>query len=204
MFEDRDSNFYEKGVSLVEIIVAIFIIAMFSAILISDFPRILRQFALSRASYTLAQDLRKAEDLGLSGVQIEDDGRNKIQAKGYGVYINLVNNTQYIIYADRGELPDSQYDGTEQFCSNESSDFDKDCILEIVQLSLENKSLYIKDIKNISGQSVSINFTPPGPTVEITGRLAGSIKIGIVLGLMTDKNKDRTIWVNTAGLVEVN
>ena len=82
----------EKGVTLVEIILVIFMITMFSGILVYNFPRVLKQFALSGASYKLAQDLRKVEDLGLSGVETIEG------AKGYGLYINIINNNaEYIL-----------------------------------------------------------------------------------------------------------
>ena len=70
----------ERGITLIEVIVVMVIVTMFSMILIADFPKILRQFAISRASYKLSQDIRRTEDLGLSGVQIGD---GLMQAKGY-------------------------------------------------------------------------------------------------------------------------
>ena len=63
---------FERGITLVEVVVVIFIVALFTIILISDFPKMLRQLALSRVSYNFAQDLRKAQDLGLSGIALKD------------------------------------------------------------------------------------------------------------------------------------
>ena len=97
----------QKGITLVEIIVAVFIIVIFSVMLISNFPKIQDEFAISRAAYQLAQDLRKTQDLGLSGVPLSDASGNLIvdingapmPVRGYGIYI-LSNSQQYIIYAD--------------------------------------------------------------------------------------------------------
>jgi type II secretory pathway pseudopilin PulG len=94
-------NINSAGITLVEIIVVIFIIALFSAIVIADFPTIQKHFALSRASYQLAQDLRKIQDLGLSGVQTKDMIGNTISVQGYGIYINTSQSReQYVMYAD--------------------------------------------------------------------------------------------------------
>jgi len=92
----------EKGITLVEILVVIFIIAALLTILVSDFPKIQRQFALSRATYKFAQDLRKAQDMALSGEEIKKPDGTIISVKGYGIYIdnrgNNGNNKEYKIY----------------------------------------------------------------------------------------------------------
>jgi type II secretory pathway pseudopilin PulG len=192
----------EKGITLVEIIIAILITALFSAILISDFPRILKQFALSKASYRLAQDFRKVQDLGLSGVQILDSENNPINAKGYGVYISLDDENKYIIYADRGgESFNSIYDNNLQSCSDISDS--GDCILETINITNENPDLYIEEIKNSVGNFTSINFAPPGPIVELDNLSEFSSEIGIVLGLRSYEDLKKTIWVNTAGLIRI-
>jgi len=192
----------EKGITLVEIIIAILIVTLFSAILISDFPRILKQFALSRATYKLAQDLRKTQDFGLSGVKTSDNQEELIIAKGYGVYFNLSNDTEYIIYADRGENPDFRYNGIGQFCiDNDQKDID--CILESIDISKENPDLFISGINNIDSNYTSINFVPPNPTTEIENISYGNFRIGIVLGLRFEPSRTRTVWVNKSGLIQI-
>lgn len=197
----------EKGVTLVEIIVVVFIIAIFSAILISDFPRILRQFALSRASYKLAQDFRRAEDLGLSGVQINysEFGIDEINAKGYGIYVDLNENRQYVVYADRGETPDLKYDNKGFYCDNPEHPED-DCILEVISINENNSELLIAGIEDEAGASinaVSVNFTPPNPTTTITDNLAEQhANIKIILGSESDEGT-RSVLANTSGLIQI-
>ena len=102
----------EKGVTLIEIIVVIFIIAIFSLIIIADFPGIEKQYALSNATYKLAQDFRRVQDLGLSGIQLLDADGNQINVQGYGIYINpAVSDSVYLIYADVGDEADQRYTG---------------------------------------------------------------------------------------------
>jgi len=194
------------GITLVEIAVVIFIVALFSTIMISDFPKIQRQFALSRVTYKLSQDLRRTQDLGLSGVRVNDSDENPITVKGYGIYVNLNQSTkQYIIYADVATIgvADQKYNGnfSTSLCSSQTSPT-SDCVIEeIIDISKENPSLYIKSIKinNVSFTFTSINFTPPGPIINIDNLSSGN-SVGIEL---SNGSATRTVWVNTSGLIEV-
>ncbi len=199
--------FQERGTTLVEIIVVIFIIAVFSSILVSNLPQILRQFALSRSIHSLSQNLRKVQDLGLSGVliiQSEEGEPDQIEAKGYGVYFNLAGSNQYIIYADRGDTPDYQYDGSSQMCGEDINP-EADCILEIIDVTEENSDLYIKEIENISSgfNSVSINFAPPNPSIVINNLSTNKKEVGIILGLKSDPSLSRSAWINISGLIRI-
>ena len=192
-----------RGITLIELIIVIFIIAYFSIILISDFPKMLRQFALSRVTYKLAQDLRKSEDLGLSGVPINDQNNNPIAIKGYGIYINLAESTtKYIIYADVDGNQKYSGDFSTHLCSDQINP-KSDCPIEkIIDISNENPSLSIKEpITNISEDLTSINFSPPNPTVRIDNINPSSSSVGITIG-NTD-GLERTIQVNTSGLISV-
>jgi type II secretory pathway pseudopilin PulG len=207
----------EKGISLVEIIVSIFIIALFTVILISDFPKMLRQFALSRASYQLAQDLRKTQDLGLSGVKLVDSTGTPIIVKGYGLYINTNDSANlYVIYADvagpadasGNRISDQKYSGDLLYplCSavNQIAEgpLTSDCVVEMVDITKEDPSLSIDSIINVSPPSyTSINFSPPGPITTVDGILSASSPVGIVF-----RNTDgvtRAVYINTSGLITV-
>ncbi|MCX6722403.1 MAG: prepilin-type N-terminal cleavage/methylation domain-containing protein [Candidatus Staskawiczbacteria bacterium] len=76
----------DRGTTLVELIVVVFIIALFSLITVSNFPQIQKQYALSAAAYSLAQDIRAAEDMGLSGAQTLSSDGQIISVKGYGFF----------------------------------------------------------------------------------------------------------------------
>lgn len=188
----------EKGATLVEIILVIFMITMFSGILVYNFPRVLKQFALSRVSYKLAQDLRRVEDLGLSGAETIQG------AKGYGIYVDTTNNTEYILYADRNGTPE-KFDATTQFCTDNPLDPLKDCILDKINIANENPSLYISGFENITMPSffTSINFKPPNPDISIDNLAQGSSKMAIILRVQGENDLERKVWVNTSGLIEV-
>ncbi len=202
----------QKGITLIELIVVMFLIVVFSMIVISDFPKIMRQHALSRATYKLAQDLRKTEDMGLSGVTIYDNNKDIILAKGYGVYFNMAQQKQYIIYADVPGEPDEngvrtsdqKYTGTGIICSDVKQDeldneiLTEDCVLEVIDISKENSSLFIENIGGYA--SVSINFVPPNPDVTIITDETSSPEISISL---SNGLSIREVLVNKAGLINV-
>ena len=207
----------ENGVTLIEIMAVVLIIGIFSAIVIADFPTIQKHFALSRASYQLSQDLRKIQDLGLSGVQTKDMAGNPIPVQGYGIYIDAASaSQQYVIYADinDGNPADNQvYSGLSSFplCSQKVNPT-TDCVLEVVNIAGSDPDIYIKDLDNITGfpiaSSTSVNFSPPNPTVNIdnlctTCPYPANTQVGIVLGLHSDNYAERTVWINTSGLISV-
>lgn len=208
----------EKGITLVEIMVVIFIIALFSAIMVADMPKIKRQFALSRASYRLAQNLRRAEDLSLSGVYLNIGGI-ETKVKGYGIYISSSTNTmetanekKYILYADNcpsGEL-DSRYTGADPDSTPECVTGDY-VLGNPVLVDEDNGGVYIKSIIGLADgyNSTSIEFVPPNPATiisnlktadDITGEKVKEIEI--ILGLESDASAEKTVYINTSGLIK--
>lgn len=208
-----------KGITLIEIIVVIFIIVLFTMILIVDFPKIQKQFALSRVTYKMAQDFRKAQDLGLSGVPLYDKDKEQIAVKGYGIYIDTASPiTKYIIYADipdeNGEWDQKYNGGPNTFCNEFSQISDgllkKDCILDEININNSKEGgspvLTISGITSDNGQSisggVSINFMPPSPVTKITDNIKtdfATITIDLYNTILT-----RKVLVNKAGLINIS
>lgn len=202
----------EKGVTLAEVIVIVVIVALFSVIVVANFPEIQEQRALSSASYALAQDLRRAEDLGLSGVKIKDSGGNPIAVKGYGLYIDVTLATKYLVYADifdGNALHNYMYNGNfdTNFCS-ESTNPTTDCIVQIVDMGEINQSLFVNAINNkddnpISGNNVSINFMPPGPIIKITNDAIPPVSYPTIKIILSNGSLTRTVLINNHGLINV-
>ena len=199
----------QAGITLIEIIVSVFIITIFSMMIIADFPRILRQLALSRATYKLEQDFRRTQDLGLSGIQINNGQAEPITTiKGYGIYVDASSNnnhaTQYLIYADIDNSRTYNPIFNDECGKELESIPTSDCIIETVDVSKENSSLYIRGFEYISGSHVSINFVPPNPTTNINDGTDNKYsEVGIVLGLDADNLATRTVMINTSGLINV-
>lgn len=194
--------------SLVEIIIVISVVAALSSIMISDFPKIQRNFALTRAAYKLAQDLKIVQDFGMSGIRVKDSQGNEITLKGYGVYVNLNGSqaTAYSLYADVIDSDgnnDQKYVGDGATLCSDLADPRVDCIVDKVDITLNNQNLRIKGILNVSAAYTSINFSPPAPAVKIDNLNFGQYEAGIILGLANDDSQTKTVIVNTAGLIKV-
>lgn len=207
----------KEGITLIELVFVISAIVLFSMIIVSDFPKVQRQFALSRVSYKLAQDLRRVQNLGLSGVPTYDSNKDTIAVKGYGVYFNTSTQpTQYVIYADVADADgvyDQKYSGgpTYPFCNTINQKLNgtltSDCVIEIIDISKENSSLTIKSINapsNTFTSNISTNFSPPSPTTSIESDAKNTYsEAGIVLGFAHDNSLTRTVWINNSGLIRV-
>lgn len=168
------------GYSILELLVVVAIISVLFVVVFSNFPSIKLQLALSRAAYAFEQDLRRAQGMSLSLAEY-----NLQPVKGFGAHVDLLNNKQYIVYAD--SVPDDQsYTGV-------------DYIVNTVEL--EN-GIIIKEINNIIGNTVSINFKPPNPIITITPTPSQN-NVKVVFAIASDLTKIKTVSINTAGLVEV-
>ena len=196
----------ERGITLVEILVVIFIIVVLLLILVFDFPQVQKQFALSRATYKFAQDVRRAQDMALSGEKI-----NSLDVFGYGVFVDLRNPPvkEYIIYADLNN--NRIYDTTEGIdCNNYNPGVDTgDCIVSTIDLNKDSIGVVISEFYLIDNSYVSINFNPPNPTITISN--LGEIddeetdRVGIRFGLESnpgDPTKIKTVYIWKSGLVE--
>lgn len=184
------------GITLAEILVVIFIIAVILMILVPDFPKIQRQFALSRATYKFAQDLRRVQNIALSGVKI-----NSLDIAGYGVFVDIRNQPvkEYIIYIDikQNGLGNNQYDPL------------TDHIIETIDLTKDAPGVIIRGFNLIDNNYVSINFNPPNPTTSISNLAiingAESNRAGIIFSLESDpinSTNTRTVYIWKSGLIE--
>ena len=190
--------FTKKGFTLVELLVVLAVIAILSGILVANFPEIRQQLALKRAAYKLAQDIRWVQEMAMSSAEFKESedclDPSAFTAYGYGIHIDLSpvqgSNKSYILYADTN--------GDEDYTSV------ADCIIKTV--SLEEKGIVIKEIQNVVGEKVTINFKPPNPKVNIELLQAGTDNVKIVLTVLAleqDLLKTKSVLVNKAGLIEV-
>jgi len=190
-------NTNKKGFTLVEVVVVVAIVVLLPMVVIANFPRIKLQFALSRASYTFAQDLRKAQDRSLSSVEYKDSFGVIQAVDGYGIHIDMavLGNKKYIIYADK-QPGNSQYDSP--YPSSIDYSF------EVIDFSLSEPGVIIKEINNSFGNKTSINFNPPNSDTTITTQINPSAtNVEIVFALESDPSETRVISVNKSGLVQV-
>ncbi len=192
------------GNTLIEIVLVITIIVIFSLILVPDFPKIKRKFALSRSVYKFAQNLKEVQDMGLSGVITEG-----VTAKGYGVFIDLDNsalaNKKYILYADiNGDYKYTSLISNQINHTCGSQNPGEDCVLEVIDFNATEKEVIIYQMLNvIGGQSVDINFSPPNPNVTITSIMPENTEVEIFFAVESDLEQKRKVVVNISGLIDV-
>lgn len=157
-----------------------------------------QKFTLQRSAHQLAQDIRRAQEMAMSGRECPECAGQI--PRGYGIYLRTTppNNTFYILYADMTS-PYKFYNDV------------GDVIIEDIQLenNVEIKSLIIS-FKGIppgatTPNRLSLNFEPPDPLIVIksssgqTSRDIAEITLGLEFGISDTKK----ITVNKAGLIEI-
>ena len=179
-----------KGFTLVEILLSIFIIMLFTGLTLMNYKSGGKALAFQRSVNKMSQDIRIAEQKALSSAKCEETGGDPEDS--YGVYLEVENGTgngkKYIIYADVG-AHQGEYDSGDVQVGD-------DILLE--------SDVYIKEI-TIDGFSMnyaSINFQSPEPLIDIIGDNGSGNEIDIILG-QESSSKTLIVGANTAGLVEI-
>ena len=103
LFRVSDLGFrvFQPGFTIFEAIVVIFMITIIAGIVLANFPALNQTIAIQRAGQDFSLELRKAQSMALSVRQVTDpkSGNFTIPDK-YGVYVDLANPKQYILYGD--------------------------------------------------------------------------------------------------------
>ncbi len=169
----------QKAFSLVEIIVAIGIITLLTVLILPNYKGADKQFALERSAHKLAQDTRRVQEMAMSA---KETG-GSVPLGGYGIHFRVSWETYYELYADGGNY---KYGGI------------GDIYMETINLE---EGVYIK---SVVPSSLSVNFMPPDPVVNIKVE-AGDDKDNaiITLALKSDPTKEKIIKINKLGRVEV-
>lgn len=181
----------EKGFTIIEMIVVVALVVILPSIVVANFPQIKLQFSLSRVAYGFSQNARRAQDLSLSSVQYIDINQQSQPIAGYGIYLDdsYYGNKAYVLYADA--WPGNQH--YDEF----------DYIVDAIDFSGDEKGVIIKEMRNVFGNSASINFTPPNPSTTITELDENYNTIEVIFSLESDGSKTKTVSINTSGLVEI-
>ncbi len=175
--------------------VVISIIILLSTFFIANYRGGEKQFALKRSVHQLAQDLRRAQEMAMSSQKTPDGfGPETFPKGGYGVFL-MKDSNSYILFADCDG--DNQYDEGGGAISCQAATEITPYPEKINELYLEEK-IYIKDLIPSLGNSLSITFFPPDPTVTIVPT-ANSASISLTF----DGQSQKTITVNIAGLIDI-
>ena len=185
-----------KGFTMIEVLVVVFIIALMSGIIFSNYRQGGQQFALQRAAHKLALDIRRVEEMAMSAKEFE----GAIPPGGYGVHFSSLSPYHYVLFADcDGDL---EYDNPD--CGLVSCA--ADCAFatptnpfpESIEGEVEiEKPVWICKVCGENVDEQTIVFTPPEPKVTLT---PGGNSTLIVL---KNNGQTKTVRVNKAGLIEI-
>jgi type II secretory pathway pseudopilin PulG len=149
------------------------IIGILVVLLLANYRGREKQYELNNAARQLVSNLRKAQNMAMSG----SGGY-----RGYGIYASG-NSFSYIIFGDKND--NQRYDGG-------------DDILEAIQMPSKTKIL---SVSPSSGGGLSVNFRPPAPTTYINGQSTAGLSAAFILQT-TDASLSKTVTATTAGLIQ--
>jgi len=165
-----------KGFTLVELLVVISIISLLSLLLLTNYRAGDAQLKLQRSSYKLAQDIRRAEEMAISAKDFQG-----IIPGGYGIYFNLNQPSQYILFADLNS--NKQYN-----------------VAEAVEILKFENTVSLQTLVPISANnSLTVIFSPPDPTINFSPDAASASITIKTVGAAIQK----TIQINKVGLISV-
>ncbi len=164
----------QKGFTLTELLVVLAIIGVISTMVFANYRQGEKQFSLQRSSFAVGQNIRNAQNMAMGAVTVGGS-----VPTGYGIYFDISNPGQYVVFADEG---DGLY-GAE------------DIDIETFQLEAG------VNITNLSPASpLSIVFYPPDPSTVILGN---PVTTSCSISLNYDGGLGKTVSVNKVGLIEV-
>lgn len=219
------------GFTLVELMAIVVVIGIMSGLAYADFDTMRDQLALKRASYQLAQDIRKAQEMAMSNANVPgtpcvttqdcsgtpgstcQNSKCYLLNHGFGIFFNVCSPSDpvcsYLLYADTSNTA-----GNWGYYNSNPVPGQGDHIYQTIMIN--ERAVYISGFKNLSGGAlgsatkVSVEFVPPNPDTEIfdmTSGLANSVVGGgvqIILTLGSDPSKTKCVSVDQAGLAAVN
>jgi Tfp pilus assembly protein FimT len=179
-------QYNKKGFTLIELLVIISITVLMTIALFANYGKGNDSFALERSGQKLSQDLRRAQEMAMSGFEGETS------SNGYGIYFDKTTGSErkYIIYMNKNaEMYRNVGDTDKETINIETG-------VKICDI-LDNGSVPI-----LNANSISVSFEPPDPLTYIDNNYF-SHEATIVLCIINNPTETRTIKVNNIGRIEV-
>jgi type II secretory pathway pseudopilin PulG len=173
----------KKAFTLIELLAIISITVIMTVALFANYGNYNDALALERSGQKLSQDLRRAQEMAMSGFE------GVTSSNGYGIYFDKTsgNETKYIIYMNNN--------------TNMYYESGTDTSKETINIESGIKICDIKD-NTLSLNSISVSFEPPDPLTYIDSNYFGH-EATIVLCVTKNPTETRTIKVNNIGRIEV-
>lgn len=179
------NNKSSQGFTLIETLVVIFIISLFSLAGALGYTGHRQKVNLRIAAQQIYSDIKDTQNLALATVRHNGD----IPSGGYGLQFATVDSTNYIIFAD--DDGDKEYDAVGE--KIEKRDLPSEIEISKIKIS------------GVSVSSVEIVFSPPKPVVYIN-QSAASSSSAITLRIKGKSCSEgcKNEVVNSAGVVETD
>lgn len=171
-------KFTQEGVTLIEMLVVLSIIAILSAVLFIGKSVEEAKIALQMAAYNLNQDFRELQEMAMGAGEV-DCGGDKTHR--FGIQLKKSVADSYILFAD---------------CDNDHERDDSDQDLKKVKLE---KRVQICDL---SEDTLNVVFVPPDPTVYINEESIGQEGV-VTLCLKDSPAQQKKVKINSVGRVEI-
>jgi prepilin-type N-terminal cleavage/methylation domain-containing protein len=173
-----------SGFTLIEMLIVMVIISTLAVLILTNYRSSQKKYALDQAAQKLVSDIRRAQNMAISGVETPGQCSVADPCSGYGVSIRKIDDNFYRIFGDK--VDNSRFQPA-------------DALIEIINLPLD---IEIQAASPIPSKT-DIVFEPPEPITFINGNngvgVLGTITLGVV-----DTSLTKTITVTTAGLIYSN
>src|SRR3989338_14201 len=174
----------EFGFTIVEMLVVMLLVGIFSAILIANFQgAFTNAVILERAALGVISNIRRAQSLSIAGVAYQSN-----PVCGYGIH--YTNNETYLIYA-----------GGENICSTSNKNYQSGNDYSYQQVKIIEKNVEFKSSFN------DVFFVPPDPKTYINNSFslsASPLAISIGFKGLSCPAYCKTISVFPSGKIDLN
>lgn len=173
-------NSRRDGFTLVELIVAVGVFLVISALILADFPDFFRRLELSRTAQAVALSFREAESAALA---VREFGSGIFPA--YGLHFENPPTKSYILFADLNS--NRLYDGT----SEQADAFNITGPPLISRICVNTKSF---PPGNCSISRLDVVYVRPNPDIFITADGIAFNDAEIIIKLPTGEERKIIIW----------
>lgn len=189
----RPESFKNKGFTLIEILIVMIIMAILSVVIFANYRLGQQQFVLQRATYKLAQDIRRVQAMA---------GLAEDACKKFGDDFHTDYEYGYGIFLEMTPAPETQKYELIADCNGDGKQSSGDEVIETIDFEEGTRVKELK-IDGLNKNKISIVFSPPDPSVFIKNGGDGDLA-EIVIRLEDDETKIKTIVVNKAGLIDID
>lgn len=180
----------KAGFTLIESLVVIGIILVMTLVFVPNLRLAERSQLLAHSASVLDQNLRRAEEMGLSAKEFH----GLIPRGGYGLYFPGAGYTSYIVFADCSDPPTFRYNPSATICNGFPEKVEEVVLPNGLQLTALSPS-----------SPLQITFTSPTPKItfsDASAEITTSLDASVTL-LWASTGQTKIVRTNKAGLVEI-